>query len=268
MRLLTKMIGLWNRDKANASEVVSSDRRPSAAGGDAKAAPLSGPDVLFIGLVGGDGGASVFMQELASGMAQLGISVKIVVPSNETTRDYQERCRQRGVQVELTEWLNFSTMHPRFLRVRRYLYAIRLVQRFRAPVVHYHLGAVSALPHYLLRAMAALRRPPIFVTAHNNCDDPLPGERWASYWASVAPRRIKKIICISKRGIERQLRYGIAPEQTEYIPNGIDISVFENGEPARARQTLDVPAEARLIVSSSRIESGKHPVEALEAFRL
>ena len=266
---LTKVIESWNRAKAAITRISIGDGGNSSTAGEVSRkarGPVS--SVLFVGLVGGDGGTSVFMEEVALLMAEQGIQVKIVVPSSRKTELFQKRCFQRGIPVELTEWLTDPQRPGSFILFRRHLNAIRFVRKFRAPIVHYHLGGVSALPHYLLRAMKVLRIPPVFVTAHNNCDDPRPEEPWARYWATAAVHRLRKVICVSRRGVQRQLQYGITREQIEYIPNGIDIAAFENGDAARAHRDLGLPDNVRLIVSSARIEPGKRPLDALDSFRL
>ncbi len=231
--------------------------------------PNSDVQVLFVGLVSGEGGASAIMRKMASRMSELGVSVKIVVPASDTAEVYAEQCRQRGVRVELTELLvPWAEAGRSLISLREQWAALRFLYKNRAPIVHFHLGGTSALSHYLLRAMSILRFPKVFVTPNNNVDDPIPGSPWARFWAANAPQRIGKIICVSEGGRQRQLRYGIAPEQTILINNGIELEHYSNGDPSAIRRSLGIDGHARLVVVTGRINQGKRPLDALAAFQL
>ena len=199
--------------------------------------------------------------------------MKIVVPAFASTAAYAERCCARGVQVERTPLLTgaATTRGPRLLRrlsgAREFLNIVRFVHRYNAPVLHFQLGGADTLSHYFLRALRLLRRPPVFVTPTTNTADLLPDEATARLWAAVAPRRLRKVICVSERGRSRQLSYGVPAEQVELIYNGIDVARFGAGDPSRARSQVAVGAHTPLILTHSRLDQGKRPLDALEAFR-
>lgn len=219
--------------------------------------------VLFVGLVGGTGGASTIMLELAARMASRGVKVKIVVPAYETTVPYRERGRQRAVVIERSPWLV-----ERRLELRNVIYAVRFVRECRAPVVHFHLGNTNTIPRNFLAAMKLLRFPPVYVTPHTNADDPLPHDPRARRWAAAAARRLKKVICVSERSRRRQISYGLPPEKVELIHNGVDVAAFSAGNSARARERLGLPEDVPVILVSSRIEREKRPLDAVRAFSL
>ncbi|HXG66535.1 MAG TPA: glycosyltransferase family 4 protein [Blastocatellia bacterium] len=220
-------------------------------------------DVLFVGFVGGTGGASALMLELAARMTARGVRVKIIVPAYDTTVPYAERGRQRAVVIERSPCLV-----ERKRSLRNLIDAVKFVRGCRAPVVHFHLGNTNTIQGRFLAAMDLLRLPPVYVTPHTNADDPPANGPQARRWAAAAPRRLQKVICVSERSRLRQISYGLPPEKVELIHNGVDVVAFSAGNPLRARQRLGLPADAPLILVSSRIEQEKRPVDAVRAFSL
>lgn len=220
-------------------------------------------DVLFVGFVGGTGGASALMLEMAARMAARGVRVRIVVPAYDTTVAYTERGRQRAVAVERSPWLV-----ERRLGLRNLIDAVRFVRSCRAPVVHFHLGNTNIIQSHFLAAMDMLRLPPVYVTPHTNTDDPPADDPQARRWAAAATRRLKKVICVSERSRQRQISYGLPPEKVELIHNGVDVAAFGSGNAGRALASLGLEADVPIILVSSRIEREKRPVDAVRAFRL
>jgi glycosyltransferase involved in cell wall biosynthesis len=218
---------------------------------------------LFVGFVGGTGGASTIMLELAARMASRGVKVKIIVPAYDTTLPYRERGRQRAVVIERSPLL----VERRF-ELRNVIDAMRFVRGCRAPVVHFHLGNSNTIPRNFLAAMKLLRLPPVYVTPHTNADDPLPHDPRARRWAAAASRQLKKVICVSERSRRRQLSYGLPPEKVELIHNGVDVAAFGAGNSSRVRKRLGVGADVPVILVSSRIEREKRPLDAVRAFSL
>ena len=220
-------------------------------------------DVLFVGFVGGTGGASTLMLELATRIASRGVRVKIIVPEYDTTVPYSERGRQRGIVIERSPWLV-----ERSLELRNLIDAVRFIRGCRGPLVHFHLGNTNTIQSHFLTAMDLLRLPPVFVTPHTNTDDPPPDDPRARRWAAAASRRLKKVICVSERSRRRQISYGLPPEKVELIHNGVDVAAFVAGNPERARERLGLAADVPVILVSSRIEREKRPLDAVKAFSL
>jgi|GEM_PF-1561872 len=244
------------RDGESANEF--DDRSEAASSGERSAA--AGTDVLLVGFVGGTGGASVLMLDLAERLASRGLGVKIVVPAWETTVGYAERCRQRGIYVERTPLLFLQSS-----RLRQLIAAFRFVSRYRAPIVHYHVNE-DTLHHSFLYAMDLLHTPPAFITPQSTFDDP-PSDEMARHWAAAVPRHFKKVICVSQLGYQRQLDYGVPPRYLQLIYNGIDVERFGSGDARAVRRELGVAENDRLILFSSRLEAQKRPLDAVRAFR-
>lgn len=218
------------------------------------------PDVLLAGLVGGTGGASRLMLELAVRLDARGLRTRIVVPDFETTRAYVERCRARDVNAEWTPWL-----HPRGGALAGLLDAARFVRGFRAPVVHYHFSENFA-HHQLLRAMDLLKPPPALATVHSPYEEPAPGARMALRWAESAPRHFHRVICVAEWARRLQIAYGLPAAMVGRISNGVDLERMRSGTAARARAELGVGPDVPLISVIARIASQKRPVEAVHAF--
>jgi len=246
------------RAYADSERVVRFDR-PREGASDKEHSP-SGTDVLFVGFVGGTGGISVLMLELAEHLASCGVRVKILVPAWETTLIYAERCRQRGIEVERTPLLLQQSS-----RIGQIAAAIRLVRRYRAPIVHYHVNE-DTLHHSFLYAMELLHAPAAYITVHGTYDHSLPDDS-ARRWAAKVPRIFSKVICISRRGLRRQLDYGVPLRNLKLIYNGIDVERFGSGDGGPVRRQLGVAAADRLILFSSRLEAQKRPLDAVRAFR-
>lgn len=219
------------------------------------------PDVLLVGFVGGTGGASAVMLNLAVGLIARGISTRIVVPAWDTTAGYAERCRAEGVAVERTRLLM-----PRSPRALHLADALRFVSRYTAPVVHYHLSD-NALDHMFLRAIRWLRPPPPFVSVHSPEDDLPPDSHMARLWARSAAHSLSAVIVVSEAMRARQLRAGVPDHKLRLIYNGVDLERFGSGDAAVARRALGVGPEAPLIVFSSRVAAQKRPLDAVEVFR-
>jgi glycosyltransferase involved in cell wall biosynthesis len=200
------------------------------------------------------------MLELAAALAQRGVAARIVVPAWETTSPYAVTCRDRGIEVDRTPWL--QEREPRTLA---YLDAVRVAARYRAPLVHYHLGT-NVMPGRYVPALRLLGTSRMFVSLHDPYDDPPPGSPAARRWAAAAPRLFERLICGSRLGVERQIAYGLSPSLVQLIYNGVDLARFGGGQGARARAQLGLPPDTPLVVVSSRLAPQKRPLDALAAF--
>lgn len=221
------------------------------------------PDVRLIGFVGGRGGASVLMAEMAPRLAARGLRVELSVPDWDGTAPFAEHCRERGMVVERTPLLRASGTRARVLAE-----ALAFAARRRGAVAHFHVSA-NALPGPFLPALAALRRAGVVVTPHNPYDgDPPPGTAGARRWAGFAARRASRVVCISRRALERQLEYGVPHERLTMIHNGVDVARFAAGDGAVARARLGVGPDAPLVVVCGRLVAQKRPLDAVSAFQL
>jgi glycosyltransferase involved in cell wall biosynthesis len=200
------------------------------------------------------------MRELAGALLRRGVNARVAVPAWDTTGPFASECRARGIEVDRTAWL--QEREPRALS---YLDSVRFALRFRAPVVHYHLST-NIMPGRYVPAVRWLGSGATFVTLHDPYADPPAGSMAARRWAHAAPRVFTKVIAVSRAGRERQISYGLAPDQVRLIYNGIDLDRFRGGDGERARARLGVGPSARLILVASRIAPQKRPLDALAAF--
>lgn len=218
------------------------------------------PDIMFVGFVGGTGGASSFMRELAAGIQARGLRTRLVVPAWEGTIALADSAAQLGVPVERSESLRMERGWRRSI-----LEAAQFIRRHRAPVVHYHLSDDYMEPAFL-RAMDLLRPPRAFASMH--CPYARPGaDAQIRLWARQAPRHFRRVICVSRESRARQIRNGLPPALTTLIYNAVDVARFGSGDASIARRALPgVPADAPLVISTARIEEQKQPLAAVAAF--
>jgi glycosyltransferase involved in cell wall biosynthesis len=219
------------------------------------------PDILMVGFVGGLGGASSLIRDLAVGYAARGITTRVVVPDWATTTPFVASLRDRGLDATTSAQLNLNGG-----RLSCLVDAMRAVASFRAPIVHYHLSDNYLAPPFI-RAMDLLRPAPSFVSMHSPFNDPLPGDGLARRWAQAARRHVKRVICVSEDSRARQIEYGVPAALTTVIYNGVDLPRFSAGDAAAARSALpSVPRSSPLIVSTARIDHQKQPLAAVAAF--
>lgn len=219
-------------------------------------------DVMLVGFVGGTGGASSFMRELAVGIRERGWRTRLVVPAWESTLAFAESAEELGVPVERTRWMNMERGYKRSV-----FDAMRFLRRYRAPVVHYHLSDDYVEPAFL-QAMDILRPRPAF--ASMQCPYDRPGAAASiARWVRAAPRHFQRVICVSEESRRRHLGHGLRPELLTLIYNAVSQERFGTGNAQAARQALGaVPPSARLIVSTARIEEQKQPLAAVAVFAL
>lgn len=220
----------------------------------------SNVDVLLAGVVGGTGGASLLMFELASRLQGRGMRTGIVVPDVDTAVGFLERCRAAGIEADASRWLL-----PREGRLLGLADGVRFLSRFRAPVVHHHLSE-NVPNHLLLRAMDVVRQPRAFVTMHSPASDPVPGSRMALRWANAAPRHFHRVICVSDRARQLQIAYGLPPELVQRIANGVDLDRIASGASSRVRREIGIADDTPLVSVIARLAAQKRPLEAVAAF--
>lgn len=223
-------------------------------------AEMRDAEILMPGVVSGLGGASQLMLNLAKSFERRGRRVGILVPAFDTACDFADRCRREGVAAATTPWLA-----PRHARLAGFADASRLVLRFRAPVVHYHLS--DNVPMYmLLHAMNALSPPRAFATMHSPYEEPAVGSAIARRWAAAAPRHFHKVITVSQRARGLQMNYGLPESLVEHIPNGVDVRGLRAGDGSRAREILGVGPFVPIVTTVGRVVPQKRPLDAVAAF--
>jgi glycosyltransferase involved in cell wall biosynthesis len=200
------------------------------------------------------------MLDLAEGLIRRGKRPKLVVPAWDSVRPYAATCRSRGVEIEMTPWLQ-----EREPRARAYADAIRHVRSCRAPVVHYHLCS-NFMPGRYAAVMRWLQRGHTLATIHHPYDDPPAGSPAAERWARTAGELFDEVVCVSRIGLERQRAYGVAEDRLSVVYNGIDLDRFMHGRHERVRAELGLGGLTPLIVVSARVADQKRPLDAVSIF--
>ncbi|MDX1933233.1 MAG: glycosyltransferase family 4 protein [Capsulimonadales bacterium] len=216
-------------------------------------------EILYIGFLLGHGGDAVQMLELATGMAQRGRTVRLIVPELETTVGFAEECRRRGLPVVRTPWVRSDARHSN----QDFGNLVRLFMRYRASILHLHTGDVC-LPRSVPQVMRLLSVPRSFVTIHSPRETLEPSR--ARAWAKMAPRVFHQVICPSHHSRRMQVSLGLPEETVTTIHNCIDVERFRHGDPDIPRGTLGLAPDTPLVVFTSRLDEQKRPMDALEAF--
>ena len=172
-------------------------------------------------------------------------------------------------------WTVHAVPVPRSLHPLRAAHALagltRLLRRGRYAVVHVHTPVAAALG----RAAARLARVPMVVyTAHGFYFHE--GMRpWAYRAVAAAERALGRwtdlLLCQSGEDAESAVRLGIVPRQrVVWIGNGVDTARFAAAATpearARARATLGLAPEARVVGFVGRLVREKGVLELLAAF--
>ncbi len=218
-------------------------------------------DILYIGFLLGHGGDANQMLGLASGMAKLGRSVRMVVPDLPTTVDFAERCCELGIEAIRSSLLRASAHSAR----QSLPALLKLMSSYRAPIVHYHTGDIC-LPRLALLAHRLLRLPRAFATVHGAYETLEPGSSRAKMWALGVDRQFHAVVCPSENGRQNQLRLGVPGSRLSMIHNGIDVERFGGRDGKGVRDELGIGKETPLVVFTSRLDAQKRPMDALMAF--
>ncbi len=167
--------------------------------------------------------------------------------------------------------------HPRFLYVPKIgdgvavaLYAASLL----APVARRRgrfdvLLAAWAFPDGAAAILLGeLLRIPVVVKVHGSDLDVL-GERAIvrAQLRATLPRT-RALVAVSEPLARRAIELGAPPERTVVVRNGIDRERFAPRDRARARRTLGLPIDGRLIVFVGRVTEEKGVLDLIEAFAL
>jgi glycosyltransferase involved in cell wall biosynthesis len=226
-----------------------------------EATDLGDVDVTYIGFLLGHGGDALQMLELAKGVHDGGGAVRIIVPELDTSVALKERCDALGIECERTSLITASLEGARQSLPR----VVKLLRRVQSPVVHFHTGN-SCLPRSVMASLELLRYRPSVVTLQSPYETITPGSARARFWATTARRRLAAVVSPSDHGTRFQRRCGIPTDLAVTVRNCIDVEAMRGGNPVIARNAIDLPPEAPMVLFCSRIDSQKRPQEAVRIF--
>ena len=220
------------------------------------------PDITYLAYVGEKGGDAVQAFELARGMAQTGVNVKLIVPELPGLRakasDYT--AQNATLRIECTPLIRYDTFAQNPADVFRLIAPLR-----NAPILHIHSGDICP-PRLSLMTLDILRPRALFATIHAAQPDMPVGGKRAAYWASIVRRRFQAVFCPSKHGREIQNEYGVPTEKTRAIYNGVDTTHYAGGNASVARAQLGLAADVPLVLFLAGFRQQKRPLDALHAF--
>jgi glycosyltransferase involved in cell wall biosynthesis len=193
-------------------------------------------------------GAQVFASELGEWLQQAGLSVTTVALT----------AGSRGAQLDLAR-LGPARLHPRTL------WALRKLMRRAAIVVAHGSSTLAAVS----MAGVGMSTPVIY----RNISDP-------AYWWSTPGRRARVRPMLSRvqavvslwpaggRYVVDQMRVSAA--RVHIIPNGVSVDRFRPPTPAErrlAREQLNLPADAPVLLFVAALQPEKHPITAVDALQ-
>ncbi len=157
--------------------------------------------------------------------------------------------------------------HPRFFCIPRYLkwldgglYAIsllpflwRLRRSFPFDVIDTHFAYPDGLAGTIL---GRIFRRPVVITLRGSI------VRLATYplhrpQLRLALRRAARVLAVSESLKQTAVALGIPPQKVRVIPNGVDTSRFFPMERSEARRALDLPKDAKILLSVGGLNEGK-----------
>jgi glycosyltransferase involved in cell wall biosynthesis len=194
-------------------------------------------------------------------MQSQGLRVKIVVPATEESVTFKTRCDAVGVECERSKMIvaDMEGTGQRFSQL------LRLLPSLDGSLLHFHTGN-SCLPRSVMLALEVIRSRPAFATLQSPYETITPGGARARFWAVSARRRLLAVASPSAHGTEFQLRCGIPPRLAVTIRNCVDVAAYASGDPRGPRRSLGLADGAPIVLSTSRIEGQKRPIDALRIF--
>ena len=201
------------------------------------------------------------MLALADGVQRTGARVGVIVPANEHTITFRERCNEAGVSCERSELLVADMQGTR----QRLGSLIRLLRSIDAPIVHFHTGN-SLLPRSVMIALELLRFRRTFVTLQSPYETIDHSSSRARFWSVAGRRRFQAVVSPSDHGTAFQRQCGIPMDLAVTIRNSVDIAAIRNGDASGPRAMLGVEPDSPVVLFSSRIDQQKRPVDAVRAF--
>ena len=220
-------------------------------------------DVLMAGFVGGTGGASTLMVRLSRALTGRGLRTGLAVPDFDSTEVLARRCAEDGVAVVRTGGLAAS-YRTRPESIHRIAAASSFLLRQDASLIHYHISD-HVMPLAFVRALRLTRVPAAVATMHKAADSLERPTAESRAWAGLVPKRIAKVISVSRRNREQQLEFGVPDEHVTVIHNGISADAVA-GDGMRARSALGIGEAEPIVLFLARMAPEKRPVDLLEAF--
>ena len=162
---------------------------------------------------------------------------------------------------------SLDVRHPRFFCIPRYLkwldgvlYAVSLVpflrrlrRSFPFDVIDAHFAYPDGLAGTIL---GRIFRRPVVITLRGSI------VRLATYplhrpQLRLALRLAHRVLAVSESLKQTAVALGLASRKIRVIPNGVDTSRFFPMERSEARQALDLPKDARILLSVGGLNEGK-----------
>jgi len=133
-----------------------------------------------------------------------------------------------------------------------------------------------------VRTAARIRRKPLVVSLHGGVFDVPAAElgsmlkpiedkvEWGKpFGALFGSRRVledaDQVICVGQSELEKA-KTQLPHDRIAYLPNGVDCSKFATGDGSAFRTNHQIPKDAFLVLTLSRIDSQKNQLLLLEAF--
>lgn len=198
--------------------------------------------VLFLIDTGGPGGAETVFSSLVERLDPTGWQPAPAVPS----RDWlYYKLESMGVEPVL-----LPTTGPFDLR-----YLVRIIRAARstnAQLIHAHLltssvyGCIAGL----------LLRLPVVCTFHGTADIS-PADRHLNFKFRILRNRAARIVFVSRYLQQRFESLGLNATQSEVIPNGIDVALYESNGRGSLRGPLGADGHAILVGAIGNVRSPK-----------
>lgn len=170
-----------------------------------------------------------------------------------------------------------SVRHPRFLFVPKLGHAIAgplyaaslgptaLGYKGRVDIV---LGAWGYPDGYAAVLLSRLLGVPAVIKLHGS-DVNVLGERASlRRHLSWALSRATRVVAVSQPLAERAIELGVAPDNVDVVPNGIDRALFHPRDREQARRELGLPLDGRLVLFLGHLTEAKGAVDLLRAFQV
>ena len=199
------------------------------------------------------GGAERCLVNLATGLDRNEFQVRVysLAPRPAAGKDSLVRqLESAGVPVEFLNLQSIMQFPWAFTRLQRSL------EKFRPQIVQtflFHANIVGALA-------ARKARVPYLVTGVRVADP----RRWRARVEQWFARGINKIVCVSESVAEYCRRHDFPAHKLVVIPNGVDLSQFQNVAPADL-SALGVPLGKRTLLYVGRLDRQKGLDDLLRA---
>lgn len=199
------------------------------------------------------GGAEKFVLDLVLELKRKGVEVEIlsILPPPMDKQDFRILLEQAGIPIHILAQRNLYSWKNVF-----YLYSFLNTHTY--DIVHGHL-----FPVLYFCAIACRKKMKLVYTEHST-DNRRRHIILFKIIDKLIYRRYHKIVCISNKVQELLLRH-TGRINSAIIPNGINISVFQNAEPLSiSEQNKDL----RWVTMTARFVEGKDYITVFKALQL